>query len=65
MESRPFFRHLERSVESLGDLYPAAVAQGVLEPDDRAIIRLRMLKLDEMFDTYHHKTSTTRTMRTW
>ena len=27
------FRHLERSVEPLSDLLPAAVAQGVLEPD--------------------------------
>lgn len=59
------FRILQRAAEPLSDRIPRAAAQGVLEAEDRAGIRLRMLKLDELFDMYHRKKSTLRTLKAW
>lgn len=58
-------RNIERLATPLNDLLPAAAVKGVLDREDRAIIRLRMLLLDVMLDIYHERMSSTRTLKTW
>ncbi|KAL8751024.1 MAG: hypothetical protein Q9184_006211, partial [Pyrenodesmia sp. 2 TL-2023] len=52
-------RNIERLATPLNDLLSAAAIKSVLDREDRAIIRLRMLQLDEMLDIYHHRMSST------
>ncbi|KAL8712293.1 MAG: hypothetical protein Q9220_003444 [cf. Caloplaca sp. 1 TL-2023] len=59
------FRIVGRLSASLVDDLAAAVARGVLDSDARAVLRLRILRLDQMFDVYHGKTDTPRTNKSW
>lgn len=59
------FRNLEGAAAPLAERLSTATTQGVLEDKDREMVRLRMMKLDDIFDLYHRKKSSTRTSKTW
>lgn len=63
--ARTIICNIEQLATPLNYLLLAAAIRGVLGREDRAIIRLRMLLLDEMLDIYHRRKSTTRTLKTW
>ncbi|KAL8643506.1 MAG: hypothetical protein Q9226_008324, partial [Calogaya cf. arnoldii] len=58
------FHRVERFATPLIHLLSTAAVKGVLDSEDRAVIRLRMLRLDEAFDMYHRRTASTRTLKT-
>ena len=61
----PIFRNIERMTELLFTHIPAAARKGTLTSDTRAVIRLRMLQLDETNAMYRQKTNNTLNAKTW
>ena len=62
---KTLFRILEDALHPLPDNICLAAKHGVLGGEDRAGIRSRLLKVDELFDMYHRKTGTVRSMVRW
>ena len=61
----PIFRNIERMIELLFTHIPAAARKGTLTSDTRAVIRLRMLQLDETNAMYRQRTNNTLNAKTW